>query len=577
MSQPPAPPPVGPPEPGDPAEVGAYQVLGRLGQGGMGTVYLGRAADGTLAAIKVVHADLARDEEFRGRFAAEVTNARRVASFCTAQVLGSGEVGGRPYIATEFIDGLTLYQHVSEYGPLSPGTLHGVAVGVAAGLAAIHTAGLVHRDLKPANVILSVSGPRVIDFGIARALDSATQSTPTGFIVGSPGWIAPEQLLNQEIGTVADVFAWACLMGYAGSGRHPYGRGDAITMAARILHAEPDVGALPEPLHGLVRQALSADPSARPTALELMLALVGGTGAEVEQAASRMIERAWPASETPTAGTTAGTATGDAAGPGHLSDPGPDAPTPPAAPGAHASGDTAARHDVAEDAPARHDGTTAVTPETADTGPMEMTARLRPAPGEPSGSPPPASAPRAAEPPATTRPRRRRALVYGLLALAVVAAAGTVAVLPPWAGDDAAPFRAMPLGRGHPTGVGRPVHLGPVDMTVGRPRCGPRAFRGRDADGRFCLVPLVVANDGSGGDARTVRLTPRRLRLLDTSGGRRRPDAVVNGLTPGDTELPDGARVAGDLLFDVPRGADPSRLNVVTTEPHAAPEVSVWL
>ena len=155
--------------------------------------------------------------------------------------------------------------------------------------------------------------------------------------------------------------------------------------------------------------------------------------------------------------------------------------------------------------------------------------------------------------------------------------AGAVVVFAPWAPDGGASFRPMPLGRGHPTDVGRPVHLGPADVTVGHPRCGPRTYRGRDADGRFCLVPILVANDGSGGNARTIRLSPWRLTLLDTAGGRRGPDAVVNGLAPGDTSLPNGARVAGDLLFDVPRGADPARLNVVTTEPRAAPEVPAWL
>ncbi|MEV0584186.1 protein kinase [Nonomuraea sp. NPDC050310] len=265
--------------PTDRREIGPYRLLGRLGEGGMGTVYLARAPVGRLVAVKVVKAEYANQQGFAARFHAEVENARRVASFCTAEVLDNGNADdGRPYMVTEYIAGTPLSEQIARFGQLDAGTLHGVALGVAAALAAIHNAGLVHRDLKPANVILSLSGPRVIDFGIARALDRETGFTLSGELLGSPGWWAPEQVRGLPITPAADVFAWGCVVAYAGNGRHPYGRGDVITLATRVLNTEPDLGALPAPLNELVRQATGQEPGERPTAQELVLALVGGGG-----------------------------------------------------------------------------------------------------------------------------------------------------------------------------------------------------------------------------------------------------------------------------------------------------------
>ncbi|MFI6176512.1 protein kinase [Nonomuraea sp. NPDC051191] len=264
--------------PTDLREIGPYRLLGRLGEGGMGTVFLARAPTGRFVAVKVVKAEFANQEGFAARFHAEVDNARRVASFCTAQVLDNGDTGdGRPYMVTEYIAGTPLSDQITTFGALDPGPLHGVALGVAAALAAIHVAGLVHRDLKPANVILSLSGPRVIDFGIARALDRETGFTLSGELLGSPGWWAPEQVRGELVSPAADIFAWGCLVAYSGNGRHPFGRGDPITMATRVLNTPPDLGALPAPLNELVRRATAMDPAQRPTAQELLIALVGGS------------------------------------------------------------------------------------------------------------------------------------------------------------------------------------------------------------------------------------------------------------------------------------------------------------
>ncbi|WP_155347395.1 serine/threonine-protein kinase, partial [Acrocarpospora pleiomorpha] len=247
--------------PDDPQQIGPYRLLGRLGEGGMGTVYLATGDTGRLVAIKVIRTGYASDH-FAARFHAEVTHARRVASFCTAQVLDDGTTrDGRPYMVTEYIPGTPLSQQISRHGALDPGQLHGVAIGVATALAAIHVAGLVHRDLKPANVILSMSGPRVIDFGIARALDATSGPTQAGEVVGSPGWWAPEQVNGSEVGPWTDIFAWGCLVSYAGTGRHPYGHGDASLMAARVLNTHPDLGDLPPPLNDLAHRATSPDPT----------------------------------------------------------------------------------------------------------------------------------------------------------------------------------------------------------------------------------------------------------------------------------------------------------------------------
>lgn len=258
----------------DPRRIGAYDILAHLGVGGMGTVYLGRSPDSTLVAIKLVHSHLAMDREFRGRFSREVQAGRRVPPFCSARVLDSGEYDRRPYLVTEYIDGIPLSQYVAEDGPLDLPSLHSLALGTAAGLAAIHTAGLVHRDVKPSNIMLTMGGVRIIDFGIARALDDSTSFTRSGVVMGSLGWAAPEQLCGETPSPAMDIFGWGCVMGFAATGEHPFGGTDLNTYAWRVLHQRPDLSGVPEPLRSLIRSALDRSPQLRPTAKDLLQELI---------------------------------------------------------------------------------------------------------------------------------------------------------------------------------------------------------------------------------------------------------------------------------------------------------------
>ncbi|WP_340537727.1 protein kinase domain-containing protein [Nocardioides sp. GXZ039] len=262
---------VAPLEPGDPKTIGPYHLQGRLGVGGMGIVYLAMKADSIMpVAVKVIHHGWANDPEFRARFASEADAARRVPRFCTAAVLDASLDGPSPYLVTEYVEGPTLGDTVDRRGRLKADELDRVAVGIAAALTAIHDAGVVHRDLKPSNVLLSAVGPRVIDFGVARAAN-ATTLTKTGELVGTPAYMAPEQINGEATDAAADVFAWGGLIAYAASGEPPFGPlTDTVTTARRILYEAPDLAPLPPGLRRIVELAMAKDPARRPSSRSLL-------------------------------------------------------------------------------------------------------------------------------------------------------------------------------------------------------------------------------------------------------------------------------------------------------------------
>ncbi|GHC89962.1 hypothetical protein GCM10007079_35850 [Nocardiopsis terrae] len=288
---------------GDPRELDGYRIVSRLGRGGMGTVYLAKDAAERSVAVKLIHPDLADDESFRLRFAREVASARRVARFSTAGVIDARLEGEPLFIVSEYVPGPNLDEAVRSGEPMHGGTLEGLAMGVAAALTAIHGSGIVHRDLKPANVLLSPVGPKVIDFGIARALDdSGGAVTRSSQLMGTPSYMAPELILGEQATAAADIFAWGCLVAFAGTGHAPF---DAATVPA-VLHnissAQPRLDGLDPSLLDLVGSALDKNPGNRPTSQQLLARLTGQQDPE-EAEIRRTITTSWaPPSSSPVPG-----------------------------------------------------------------------------------------------------------------------------------------------------------------------------------------------------------------------------------------------------------------------------------
>ncbi|MFF9567152.1 bifunctional serine/threonine-protein kinase/ABC transporter substrate-binding protein [Streptomyces sp. NPDC014685] len=257
--------------PSDPSWIGGHRLLGRLGAGGMGAVYLGRTAEGALAAVKVILPEYAGDADFRVRFRREAEAARRVDSPWAVRVTGSGTEDERPWLATEFVPGPALSEAVARCGPLPARSVRVLGRLLARALAAVHGAGLVHRDVKPGNVLLGADGPRLIDFGVARVTD-ATALTATDLVVGTPGFLAPEQATEgaAAVGPAGDVFSLGCLLAYAATGRLPFGSGAVDALLYRTVHEAPDLGGIDDPeLRALIGAMLDKEPAARPTAAAL--------------------------------------------------------------------------------------------------------------------------------------------------------------------------------------------------------------------------------------------------------------------------------------------------------------------
>ncbi|WP_336211436.1 protein kinase domain-containing protein [Nonomuraea sp. LPB2021202275-12-8] len=276
---------------GDPRRLGGYELGGRLGEGGQGVVYLGTRDEDTYA-VKLLHGPVG-DE--RAAFLREVELAKHVARFCTAQVVDAGFDDGRAYIVSEYVDGPSLAREVMLTGPRRGGALERLAVGTATAITAIHRAGIVHRDFKPQNVLLGSDGPRVIDFGLARALDAA--ATLTGRGVGTPAYMAPEQITASAVTGAADVFSWGATMCFAANGTAPFGQDSVAPVLHRILTAQPELGRLDGELRELVEACLDKDSRNRPSSRDLLLALLGGSGglpAEVLRSPPPHILRATP-------------------------------------------------------------------------------------------------------------------------------------------------------------------------------------------------------------------------------------------------------------------------------------------
>ncbi len=259
----------------DPRSVGPYRLLGRLGTGGMGHVYLGRSAGGRLVAVKVIRPELAGEPGFRTRFAREVVAARNVSGMFTALVIDADVQGAIPWLATAYVAGPSLAEAVESHGPLPAASVLTLAAGLAEGLQAIHAVGVVHRDLKPSNVLLADDGPRVIDFGISRAAE-ATMLTQSGTVMGSPGFMSPEQAEGSAVGISSDVFSLGAVLTFAATGDGPFGPGPTPALLYRVVHCEPDTAHVPEEIRPLVERCLAKDPAQRPATGDLLAELGAG-------------------------------------------------------------------------------------------------------------------------------------------------------------------------------------------------------------------------------------------------------------------------------------------------------------
>ncbi|GAB3408615.1 serine/threonine-protein kinase [Flindersiella endophytica] len=271
-------------QPDDPRQIGAYALLGRLGRGAMGIVYLAKSPGGRPVAVKVSRSELADDTEFRERFRREVEMARSVGGFWTAQVIDADPLAARPWLATEYVPGPSLQHAVSTHGPLPEAAVRRLAAGLAEALAMIHKAGLVHRDLKPSNVLLGSDGPRVIDFGISRALEGA-KLTATGAFFGTPGFLSPEQITGEPIGPASDVFALGAVLVFAATGEGPFGDGDTSALVYRAVHTEPKLTRLTDRMRPIVSACLQTDPALRPAPGQL-LDWIGNVGVNTPAAGS---------------------------------------------------------------------------------------------------------------------------------------------------------------------------------------------------------------------------------------------------------------------------------------------------
>ncbi|WP_158712351.1 protein kinase domain-containing protein [Streptomyces sp. NRRL F-5135] len=404
-------------DPADPSVVGGYPLLARLGGGGMGQVYLSRTASGRPLAVKTIRAELGDEPGFEERFVREIRNSDRVRSPWTATVVDYSPAGARPqWLATEYVPAPSLGEWLERYGPLPEPALLSLAAELTGALRAVHGADMVHRDVKPSNVLLARERPRLIDFGVARAADDP-RHTRTGGVIGSPGYLAPEQAVGTDVGAPADVFSLAAVVACAATGRGPFsptgtGGSAAPALLYRIVHEEPDLAGVPEKLLPILRDCLAKDPAARPTADQLgeRLERVGAVPGRWSEVCPPALEGEAEAREEPVRAFV-------------------ETPTRVEV------AETPTRVDVAE-IPTRVEPTDMAATMVAT--PPARTAGGMPAGAVPGGAVPAGAVPVGAVPvgavpgeaPADTEPVRRRRWIWPVLALAVVMAImATTAVL----------------------------------------------------------------------------------------------------------------------------------------------------
>jgi serine/threonine protein kinase len=282
-------------QPADPRLIGPYRLVGQLGSGGMGRVFLAMSAGGRPVAVKMIRAELAADPDFRSRFSREVAAARRVNGLFTALVVDADVDAQVPWLATAYVAGPSLAETVKDHGPLSARSVLALAAGLAEGLSAIHSAGVVHGDLKPSNVLLAEDGPRVIDFGISHAAEAAPVTHP-GLVMGSPGFMSPEQALGKKVGPLSDVFSLGTVLAFAATGQRPFGTGTPVELLDRVVHGDPNLDGVPAEVRSLVERCLAKDPRERPTAA-LLLTEMGAAQATADwlpESIVRMIRRDLP-------------------------------------------------------------------------------------------------------------------------------------------------------------------------------------------------------------------------------------------------------------------------------------------
>src|SRR5690242_9733095 len=268
------------PDPADPAVlVGGYTLLTKIGEGGMGIVHLARRPGGPRVALKVLRPHIVGDDEARQRLEREVGSLSRIRSRWVAEIVDADPWGPVPYVATRYVPGLSLHELVQEEGPVAGEDLWWLARCLAEGVTSVHAAGVLHRDVKPSNVLMEGRTPILIDFGLARVADDP-RLTHTGWLLGTPGYLAPEILHGDDASAASDVHSWAATVAYAASGRPPFGRGPSMAIMDRVRRGEHDLSGIPEPLRTLLDQALDPEPHQRPTLTEIrtVLAPLAGLG-----------------------------------------------------------------------------------------------------------------------------------------------------------------------------------------------------------------------------------------------------------------------------------------------------------